>query len=200
MVFYYVNRHTPKLCPARRRIVSVDGTNEPAQRFFSSEQSDAAEQKDHQCQCKARPSGGTLQARPLFAPFLTMTSPNPHERNQEKQFCHQTDDAAARVCHYQGNGHQSGGEDVNELFLSFYCVREDQAQRQRYRQFHITCKVMAIDEWTKSLALRHFANPVNTRRTSKGLGQTENCQKKSEDGDCSDEQTKTIWRIDKHQC
>ncbi len=46
---------------------------------------------------------------------------------------------------------------------------------------------MAVDKRAKGGALRELTKPVDLSRTCEGLRQPKNCQKETEDGNCSDE-------------
>ena len=86
-----------------------------------------------------------------------MTLAKTHRDNQKEDFRNQTDNAAARVSHYQRHSHQPRDEKINESLFLLDCSGEDESERQRQSQFHVAGKMMPVDEGTKRLGLRQLA-------------------------------------------
>ena len=59
--------------------------------------------------------------------------------------------------------------------------------------------MMAIDKWTKGLALGQLAKPVNLVGTGKRLGQPEDCQKETETQLGSHQQPQALRRVSEDQ-
>src|SRR5258706_8586032 len=181
-------------------IVSINRADNPGERIFASQQDHTAKQCHDQRQCQSGFHRSTPDSRrPFFMSFLVTRTPHSHGCTQKEDFCYKAKNAAARFCHYKGNRHETGGEDINEFLFLLNCARENQSERQGERQFHVAGKMVAIDKWTKRLTLRQFAHPIDLVRTCERLSQSKDCQKKTEDSDCPHEQPQTFRRVSKNK-
>src|SRR5882672_1636742 len=126
-------------------------------------------------------------------------SPQSHRGDKKNYLREQTDDAAARICHYQSHRHQAGREEVDKFLFLLNRAGENQPERQSEGQLHVAGEVVAIDEWSKGLALRQLAKPVNLVGTGERLRQAEDGEEKSKDGDRPYQQSQTPWRVGKNQ-
>src|SRR5581483_2056411 len=119
---------------------------------------------------------------------------------QKQNLSAQTDDAAARIRHDQRHSHEHGGKGVERSLVRFDRTRKQESQRQRQRQFHVTRKMVTIDERTESGALRQLAKPINFCAVARErLRQSEHRQKESEDNDRSRQRPQASRGIDEDQ-
>src|SRR5262247_200514 len=115
-----VQSHIPKMRSPGGGILSVDRTDEAAQRLLAAKQNGRDQDADdkHQAQGGARNSASDSAILVLeFASI--MTAPQAYNQNQEKDLSKQTDDSATRVRENQSDSHHSHCKDVEQLLLAF---------------------------------------------------------------------------------
>src|SRR5688572_25357641 len=114
---------------------------------------------------------------------VAVLAPDRGDDDEEHDLRNQTDDAAARCSHDQRDAHQSGNKDKQQFLFPIDGAGEQQSQRQRDSQFHVTGEVMTIDERTKRGALVQLTHPVDLRRARERLRQAEDREEETEDHD-----------------